>query len=141
MIRTYREADIDQVLDIWLSASIKAHEFVDPEFWKSKVGEMRDRYIPASETFVYERNDRVVGFYSLFEDTLAAIFVDPDQQGQGIGTTLLDDAKGRREELRLTVYRENAPSVRFYENHGFVSLGEQVDENTGHAEIVMRYRV
>ncbi|MDR5860412.1 N-acetyltransferase [Halomonas eurihalina] len=141
MIRTYREEDIDQVLDIWLSASIKAHGFVDPEFWESKVGEMRDRYIPASETFVYERNDRVVGFYSLFEDTLAAIFVDPGLQGQGIGTTLLDDAKGRREELRLTVYRENAPSVRFYENHGFVSLGEQVDENTGHAEIVMGYRV
>ncbi|MDT8895229.1 GNAT family N-acetyltransferase [Halomonas sp. I1] len=141
MIRAYREADIDRVLDIWLSASIKAHGFVDPAFWQSKVGEMRDRYIPASEIFVYERNDRVVGFYSLFEDTLAAIFVDPDLQGQGIGTTLLDDAKGRREGLRLTVYRENAPSVRFYENHGFVSLGEQVDENTGHAEIVMGYRV
>ncbi|WP_275288305.1 GNAT family N-acetyltransferase [Halomonas elongata] len=141
MIRAYREADIDQVLDIWLSASIKAHGFVDPAFWQSKVGEMRDRYIPASETFVYERNDRVVGFYSLFEDTLAAIFVDPDLQGQGIGTTLLDDAKGRREGLRLTVYRDNAPSVRFYENHGFVSFGEQVDENTGHAEIVMGYRV
>ncbi|CBV42828.1 N-acetyltransferase [Halomonas elongata] len=141
MIRTYREADIDQVLDIWLSASIKAHGFVDPEFWESKVDEMRDRYIPASETFVYERNDRVVGFYSLFEDTLAAIFVDPDLQGQGIGAALLDDAKGRREELRLTVYRENAPSVRFYEKHGFIPLGDQVDENTGHAEIVMRYRV
>ncbi|MDL4864309.1 N-acetyltransferase [Halomonas elongata] len=141
MIRAYREADIDQVLDIWLSASIKAHGFVDPSFWESKVDEMRDRYIPASETFVYERNDQVVGFYSLFEDTLAAIFVDPDLQGQGIGTTLLDDAKDRREELRLTVYRENAPSVRFYEKHGFVPLGEQVDENTGHAEIVMRYRV
>ncbi|WP_328716281.1 N-acetyltransferase [Halomonas elongata] len=141
MIRTYREEDIDQVLDIWLSASIKAHGFVDPEFWESKVDEMRDRYIPASETFVYERNDRVVGFYSLFEDTLAAIFVEPDLQGQGIGAALLDDAKGRREELRLTVYRENAPSVRFYEKHGFVPLDEQVDENTGHAEIVMRYRV
>ncbi|MES3675513.1 N-acetyltransferase [Halomonas elongata] len=141
MIRTYREEDIDQVLDIWLSASIKAHGFVDPSFWESKVDEMRDRYIPASETFVYERNDRIVGFYSLFEDTLAAIFVDPDLQGQGIGAALLDDAKGRREELRLTVYRENAPSVRFYEKHGFVPLGEQVDENTGHAEIVMRYRV
>ncbi|RAW05953.1 N-acetyltransferase [Halomonas elongata] len=141
MIRTYREEDIDQVLDIWLSASVKAHGFVDPAFWESKVDEMRDRYIPASETFVYERNDRVVGFYSLFEDTLAAIFVDPDLQGQGIGAALLDDAKGRREELRLTVYRENAPSVRFYEKHGFVPLGEQVDENTGHAEIVMRYRV
>lgn len=141
MILTYREADIDRVLDIWLSASIKAHGFVDPEFWESKVDEMRDRYIPASETFVYKRNDRVVGFYSLFEDTLAAIFVDPDLQGQGIGAALLDDAKGRREELRLTVYRENAPSVRFYEKHGFVPLGEQVDENTGHAEIVMGYRV
>ena len=52
MIRNYREADIEQILDIWLSASIKAHSFVGSEFWQSKVSEMRDMYIPASETFV-----------------------------------------------------------------------------------------
>ncbi|MDC7232229.1 MAG: GNAT family N-acetyltransferase, partial [Spirochaetales bacterium] len=50
---------------------------------------MRTLYIPASETFVFEQNSDVVGFYSLHEDRLAAIFVLPELQGQGIGKQLL----------------------------------------------------
>ncbi|QEM82635.1 N-acetyltransferase [Halomonas binhaiensis] len=139
MIREYQEADINEVLDIWLSASIKAHCFVDAEYWQSKVSDMRSIYIPASETFVLESNGKIAGFYSLFGNTLAAIFVSPDMQGKGMGTALLDDAKGRRERLQLTVYKDNSPSVRFYEKHGFTSHGEQVDVHTGHSELIMEY--
>ena len=92
MIRNYREADIEQILDIWLSASIKAHSFVGSEFWQSKVSEMRDMYIPASETFVCEVDEQIAGFYCLYGNTLAAVFVSPSLQGQGIGSALIDDA-------------------------------------------------
>ncbi|AQU82748.1 MAG: GNAT family N-acetyltransferase [Halomonas sp.] len=137
MIRKYREADIGQILDIWLSASIKAHSFVGSRFWESKVSEMRDVYIPASETFVFESGDQIVGFYSLYGNTLAAVFVSPGLQGKGIGSALIDDAKSRRECLQLTVYSDNAPSIHFYKKHGFISLGEQIDEQTGQPEFVM----
>ena len=50
MIREYNPTDIEAVLDIWLTASIKAHDFVAPEFWESQVANMRDLYIPASTT-------------------------------------------------------------------------------------------
>ncbi|MDX1714991.1 MAG: N-acetyltransferase [Halomonas venusta] len=139
MIRKYRETDIDQILEIWLSASIKAHAFVGAEFWASKVTEMRDVYIPASETFVFESENQIAGFYSLYGNTLAAVFVSPSLQGQGVGAAMLDDAKSRRECLQLTVYRENTPSINFYKKQGFISLGEQVDEQTGHPELVMEY--
>lgn len=139
MIRKYQDGDIDQVLEVWLSASIKAHRFVEPTFWESKVNEMRGIYIPASETFLFEANGQITGFYCLYDNTLAAIFVSPDWQGKGIGSALLDDAKNRRESLRLTVYRENSPSVKFYEMHGFITLHEQIDDNTGHSELVMEY--
>lgn len=140
MIREYRAADVDQILAIWLLASIEAHDFIDAAFWKSKMGEMRDLYIPASETFVYEAESEVVGFYSLYGDSLAAIFVAPGSQGNGVGSVLLDDAKGRRETLHLTVYKENIPSIRFYEKHGFTVVGEQRDQHTGHPELVMLYQ-
>jgi len=139
MIREYRQADLDQILEIWLSASIKAHNFIAPEFWESKVNDMRDLYIPASETFIAESQGTMAGFYSLYGDNLAAIFVAPDLQGKGIGTALLDDAKKRRECLQLTVYKENVPSVKFYEKQGFVFVSEQMDEHTGHPELVMEY--
>lgn len=104
MIRDYRAADIDQILAIWLSASTKAHGFIESAFWQSKISEMRDVYIPASETIVYEAEGEVVGFYSLYENNLAAIFVAPSSQGKGLGSVLLNDAKNRRESLHLTVY-------------------------------------
>jgi putative acetyltransferase len=139
MIRKYQKADMDQILDIWLSASVKAHAFIESVFWESKVSEMRDFYLPASETFVFESGAQIAGFYSLYENTLAAVFVAPSLQGKGVGTALIDDAKSRRECLQLTVYRENDPSIHFYKKHGFISLGEQMDERTGHPELVMEY--
>lgn len=139
MIRDYRADDIDQILAIWLSASIKAHTFIESAFWESKVSEMRDVYIPASETLVYEAEGKVVGFYSLYENNLAAIFVVPSSQGRGLGSALLDDAKDRRNRLQLTVYKENTSSIKFYEKHKFTLRGEQIDEHTGHPELIMEY--
>ena len=139
MIRKYRKADIEHILDIWLSASIKAHAFVGPEFWKSKVSEMRDVYIPASETFVFESEGQVAGFYSLYGNTLAAVFVSPGLQGKGIGSALIDDAKSRRACLQLSVYSQNTPSINFYKQHGFISLGEQIDKQTGQPEFIMEH--
>ncbi len=139
MIREYREADIEHILDIWLSASIKAHDFVGPALWKSKVSEMRTVYIPASETVVFEVDGQIAGFYCLYGSTLAAIFVSPNLQGQGIGSALMDDAKSRRSCLQLSVYSQNTPSINFYKQHGFISLGEQIDEHTGHPEFIMEH--
>lgn len=139
MIRKYKQADVDQILEIWLSASIEAHNFIEPGFWESKVNDMRDVYIPASETFIIEYEGSVAGFYSLYGGSLAAIFVAPEFQRKGMGTALLDDAKNRRMSLQLTVYKENVPSVKFYEKHGFISVGEQMDDHTGHPELIMEY--
>jgi len=34
VIRKFKESDIDQVIRIWLEASIEAHDFVDDNFWE-----------------------------------------------------------------------------------------------------------
>ena len=75
----------------------------------------------------------------MYGNTLAAIFVSPELQGEGVGSAMLDDAKSRRECLQLTVYQENTPSINFYKKQGFILLGKQVDERTGHPELVMEY--
>ena len=66
MIREYIEDDLDVILEIWLKASIKAHDFVEPEFWRLQTENMRTIYIPASETFVYLESNEIIGFYSLY---------------------------------------------------------------------------
>jgi putative acetyltransferase len=137
MIRTYNESDLEPVLEIWLNASVKAHDFVSAEYWQSQVESMRNIYIPASEVYVYEMESKVVGFYALYESNLAAIFVSPEFQGQGIGKQLLNHAKTQRARLTLSVYKENQASYEFYISQGFKVTSEQPDEHTGHPEYTM----
>lgn len=111
MIRSANDVDTQAILDIWLAASIAAHDFVPAEFWRAQLDDMRTRYLPASQVFVYEQEGRVVGFHALSGHTLAALFVQPEWQGRGIGTALLSHARRLRGELTLSVYLANQPSV------------------------------
>lgn len=138
MIRKFSGSDIDPVLDIWLTASIKAHDFVEASFWESQVENMRNIYIPTSETYVFESDSKVVGFYSLYENNLAAIFVHPEFQGKGIGKQLISHAKKQKVSLTLSVYKENEDSYQFYLSQGFTVISEQTDKHTGHQEYMMR---
>ncbi|WP_139685548.1 N-acetyltransferase [Vibrio tasmaniensis] len=138
MIREYITADTETVLDIWLTTSIKAHNFMAPDFWESQVGNMRDLYIPASTTYVYQVDGEVCGFYSLYEGILAAIFVSPEHQGHGIGKQLIQHAKLECPNLSLNVYKENQATIEFYVSQGFSIVSEQADEHTGHQEYTMR---
>lgn len=131
---------MNQVINIWLDASIKAHSFINEEFWRSKAKEMREIYIPSGETYVFEEEHIVKGFMSLKKDTLAAIFVSPNEQRKGIGKKLILKAKQLRKNLNLTVYKENTDSVEFYKKSGFKIIDEQKDLHTGHLELIMQYR-
>jgi putative acetyltransferase len=139
MIRKFRQSDLDQVITIWLEASIIAHDFIDSAFWKSKTDDMRHVYIPSSETYVFEESDIIKGFVSLSKDTIAALFVSPGEQGSGIGQQLMAKSKEVRDRLNLKVYKENVKSIEFYRKCGFKILKEQIDEQTGHPEWVMSF--
>ncbi len=138
MIRTFEQRDMEAVLDIWLRATLKAHDFIEASFWQSQVDNMRHLYLPASQSYVIEQDARVLGFYSLHEDRLAALFVAPECQGQGLGKRLLAHARTLRSVLNLGVYKNNTASCAFYRAQGFVVIREQTDEQTGQREYLMR---
>ena len=139
MIRTFESKDMQQVLDIWLNASLLAHDFVPVEFWKSRVEDMRSLYLPSSENYVFEDNTGILGFLSLYENSLAAIFVNPENQGKGIGKKLIKHAKDMRQELTLSVYAKNLNSIKFYLSCGFIAKDESIDSHTGEKEIIMKW--
>ena len=139
MIREFKFQDLDQVIGIWLEASIKAHDFVDADFWQSKVKDMKEIYIPSAENYVYEKEEIIKGFISLYNDTIAAIFVTPNFQGSGIGKQLMAKAINVRNSLNLTVYKKNHRTIEFYKKFGFKIEKEQIDEHTGHPEFVMTF--
>ncbi|WP_299587995.1 GNAT family N-acetyltransferase [uncultured Microbulbifer sp.] len=117
MIRKYKPKDTDAVLDVWLKASVEAHNFISPEFWESQLDNMRNIYLPSSETYTYERQTEIAGFYSLNGHSLAALFVYPHLQGQGIGKQLLSHAKSKQPHLTLAVYKENVDPTHQRRTH------------------------
>jgi len=140
MIRKSRNSDVDALASIWLEASIEAHDFVPPGHWESLLEAMRRTYLPSAVNYVFEDDGRMAGFASVAGDRLAAVFVDPARQGRGIGGALLEHVKARYDCLNLSVYETNRRAVAFYERHGFVKVGEGLDEHTGWPEMRMRFQ-
>ncbi|MBD1370991.1 N-acetyltransferase [Hazenella sp. IB182357] len=139
MIRPYSDNDIDTLVDIWYKGSLQAHDFIDSSYWESKLQEMKEKYIPMSETHVMTRQKKVVGFISMVEDYLAALFVDITYQNMGAGKELLNFEKRRRNIIQLKVYKENLSAVRFYEKNGFTIKKELTDEQTNKQEYIMEW--
>src|SRR5699024_12055144 len=76
--------------------------------------------LPMSETHVITNQTKIIGFISMVEGYLAALFIDVAYQNNGAGKELLNFEKRRRNKIRLKVYKENLSAVRFYEKNGFI---------------------
>ncbi len=139
MIRLMDAADTDAVINIWLDASVMAHDFIDASYWQSKADDMRNIYLPSAITHVYENLGQILGFISMTDHYIAAIFVSPGSQGKGIGKQLIDFAKQQHNTLELSVYKANERSVAFYRKQGFREIHERIEEQTGQPEIVMKF--
>lgn len=139
-IRPAAPVDTDALVAIWLASSRESHSFVPYEVWLSHADDMRDVYLPSSESYVATDPDgTVVGFMSLVDDEVAALFVEPSRQGSGIGRALLERAQSTRETLTLGVYAANDRAVSFYLDNGFRPKAERTDEKTGQLEVRMRW--
>ena len=103
MIRHFQQQDEAAVIQIWLAI---AHSFIPRSYWESKIPDMRNKYLPQSQTLIHEdeHTNEVTGFISLINNYIAALFVPPDRQGQGIGQTLMAHVKQQHPELELNVY-------------------------------------
>lgn len=93
MISEYRKAEIDTLVDIWYQSSLIAHDFINKDYWKSKREEMKEKYLPMSENYVISKNAEIMGFISMVDNYLAALFIDAKYQGEGHGKELLNFIK------------------------------------------------
>src|SRR5699024_841196 len=139
MIRAYKENDIDILIDIWYKSSLQAHDFIYSGYWESQIEEMKEKYIPMSETHVITNQTKIIGFISMVEGYLAALFIDVAYQNNGAGKELLKYEKRRRNKIRLKVYKENLSAVRFYEKNGFIIKEELTDEQTNKQQYLMEW--
>ena len=140
MIRKMDEKDIPDVLQIWLETNIRAHNFIEKEYWTGNY-EMVKQILPEAEVYVYEdeKNGQIAGFIGMNNQYVEGLFVKESAQSRGIGKQLLDHAKSRKTELRLGVYQKNVRAMRFYLRENFLIQAEEMDEDTNEKEHIMRW--
>ncbi|WP_297517469.1 N-acetyltransferase [uncultured Clostridium sp.] len=141
MIRILENKDIDRIMEIWLETSIIAHDFISKNYWIDNCEVVKNEYIPICETYVYEDEGIVKGFIAILKKGfIGAIFIDNKDRGKGIGTKLMNHAKGKYDYLALEVYKDNNSSVKFYKKQNFKIIEENFSEETNKIEYVMEYK-
>ncbi|MFC3931302.1 GNAT family N-acetyltransferase [Streptococcus dentapri] len=140
MIRTFTKNDLSSVMEIWLEANIRAHNFIPEKYWQENYSKV-EYMLPQAEIYVYQDANmhQILGFIGLMENYIAGIFVKESEQSKGIGCHLLNFVKGQKNNLSLSVYQKNVRAVSFYEREQFTVQSESIDKNTNEKEFVMTW--
>ncbi|NUO01230.1 MAG: GNAT family N-acetyltransferase [Saprospiraceae bacterium] len=139
MIRKRAEKDNDEILNVWYEASSLAHPFLKDDFVEKAKKDLRDIYIPNTETWVYEENNAVIGFISMIGNEIGGLFVMPSNHFKGIGTQLVNFVKELHGELDVEVFEKNAIGRAFYEKYGFVQLKKYYHAESNNNVLKLRY--
>ena len=94
---------------VWYSASKAGHSFLNEAFLEEERENMAARFIPDSETRVFERDGHIIGFIALDKNEVGGLFVDAAAHRTGVGQALIDHALSTRSYLELDVFGANLP--------------------------------
>jgi putative acetyltransferase len=144
VIRPMRAEDLTETLDMWVEAWQAAFPAID---FAARHGWTRDRIAELERTgsiaLVALLENRIVGAMVLNPDTgyLDQIVVATAWQGRGIGDILLAKARHMAPAgIELHVNQDNARAIRFYEKHGFTTMGEDINPRSGAPIFRMSWR-
>ncbi len=139
MVRKFKTQDIDEVMEIWLDTNIKAHDFIDKNYWKEHYEEVKYAILN-TKVYVYEKDNKILGFIGIIDGYIAGIFVKDGMQGNGIGKILIDTCKKDSNELTLNVYEQNEKAFKFYLREGFYIVSKNIDNDTKENELCMEWK-
>ena len=74
---------------------------------------------PRSQIWMIEHSRAATGFIAFRASWVDHLYIHPDYQRRGIGSSLLAVAQASADSLRLWTFQCNNGARRFYEGHGF----------------------
>lgn len=131
MIREYLSKDTESLISIWRAASALAHPFLPHEFIEQEAGNLRNLYLPNTETWVCDDGEEPIGFIALLDNEIGGLFLAPAFHGHGLGKAMVDHAVALKGPLRVEVFERNPIGRQFYDSYGFRETGRHLHEPTG----------
>jgi putative acetyltransferase len=138
VIRPFEPADENEVIRVWLAATIPGQAFLPEGHWRAMEPEIREELLPIAETWVVELNGEIVAFMSLLGNMIGGLFTDPHHQGKGHGRALVEHVRGRFHPVLVEVFEANELARRFYRDCGFVDHERTVDKDSGLPQLILR---
>ena len=131
MIRKYKAEDTDALIAIWEAAEAPAHPFLSADVRDQVRKDMRTLYLPNAETWVLDCDGAPVGFIAMIGTEIGGLFLDPAQQGKGMGRQMVDHVVSLKGPLTVEVFKDNTIGLPFYQRYGFDVVGEGTFDVTG----------
>jgi putative acetyltransferase len=141
MIRKHTENDLDEIINIWYNSSTLAHPFLDSTFVEKVKKDMREIYIPNSETWIFEENNSPIGFISMLDNEIGGLFVMPNHHFKGIGTQLVNFVKKLHNELEVEVFEKNLIGRSFYDKYGFKKINQYTHTETNNEVLRLNFKL
>jgi histidine triad (HIT) family protein len=143
-VRPARPDERGRLLEVWERAVRATHRFLDERnivAFRPLVDALLASEPPAWWVLATDA-DVVVGFLGFANDTIEALFIDPDHHRRGGGARLVAHAErlamGRA--LAVDVNEQNEDAVRFYEALGFAVVGHSGTDAEGRPFPILHMR-
>ena len=143
MIRKIKEEDVTNVMTIWVKGNFKANYFIEKDYWLEIYNQMKMNFLENFKTYVYSENDEIIGFISIDNNEIKAIYVKEENRGNGIGTKLINyyrDNIHKDEEVYAKVFKKNMNGIIFFSKLQFKNSKVQLHEKFNETEYVMTWR-
>jgi GNAT superfamily N-acetyltransferase len=131
----------DQIVVMWRRSFEKALGITDPHTIEQQKVYLLNEVVPKNRVRVASYDGTVAAFIAVTHESISQLYVDPDFQGKGIGSMLLNWAKEQSDGyLWLYTFERNAGAMAFYERKGFRPVKWGFEETWQLADIRYEWR-
>jgi putative acetyltransferase len=134
-LRAYTPADEAAAIELWRRTWQAHYPHIDfsarVDWWRER---WRNELVPTATIMVAHDGQPIVGFVTVDPPTgyLDQFVVAPERWSTGVAAALVAEAK-RISPVRLALHvnQDNVRAIRFYQKHGFVIDGTDVNPHSG----------
>ncbi len=86
------------------------------------------KHLNRKVVYVCTKENEIIGTATLRDDEIMAVFIEPEHQGKGIGTCLMDflEHEAQAKGLERVWLVAGLPAVKFYEKRGYEFVREKM---------------